>query len=309
MSMGGEESDAGKTTEAMGTGSAKLGKKYIKEGIETSKAANTFAQGFYTDYVKPQVDKMNAAFDEAQANNKTITSQLLTQAADREGTYQQNKDLISNYGDTIRNFNVDQEAGRTTALAVGDLATARAANDQIVARQQGARGINPTSGAAQAGIRQAATSDAIARARIAQQERSRAEALNLQLKQSGASMGMGLANGSMPSLQGASGSTGQGAALPGVAISTANSGAALPVGSLGDLARNQLGAGQGLHAAGLGAVAQGESLNYEANKNNGSGLGAAVGTIVGGVGGFMLGGPAGAQLGASIGGSAGGMAG
>jgi hypothetical protein len=59
----------------------------------------------------------------------------------REAEYQGTKDLISSYADTIRNFDAEGDAQRTSALALGDLSQSRQANDEAVQRALATRGI------------------------------------------------------------------------------------------------------------------------------------------------------------------------
>lgn len=300
MSFGGDESDAGKKIEDLGTSTVDLAKPLIEQASKAGQKAQDFATQFFDTYVKDNLVSLDKELGTALTRNTKLYNEQMALYKNREAEYQGTKDLISSYADTIRNFDAEGDAQRTSALALGDLSQSRQANDEAVQRALATRGINPNSGAGVAGARAVGLNDALARASIMQNERNRAENLGRTLQQSGAEMALRMRDTS--GLLGATASTiGQGMALPSTALSATSGAGALPLQGIQTNAQIASGLGTNLYTQGTNLVSKGESMNAEANKDSGSGFGALAGTVVGGLGGFFLGGPAGALQGAQLG--------
>lgn len=281
MSMGGGAPDVSSENKALGQQALDMAKPLIEQAGKSSQRAEDFGYDFFDKYLKKLSDQMGWSVSNALDKNNQITAGALDQFNRQTDQAKEAAPMIKDWQDTIKNYNAEEDAGRTTALGIGDLTQAETAQKAAAARALRARGIDESSGGGTAGIRDQAMQAALARAGIAQKERARAEALGLQLKQAGANMGMSLQSAPLAALGAASGSVGQGVQIPATGASGLATAAGVPMQGAGLATTTGASLGGNLYNSGMSTITSANNAQAKADSESSAGFGKLVGQVAG----------------------------
>jgi hypothetical protein len=212
----------GKSKKVDDGGSAKIRDSAAKVGDEAGRAAldtasdlSDFTQKFHDDYIAPSLAKLSTATDEAQAANKALLANQQSVAGKTQGLYE-DKGLAAQkeFFDRAASFDDKAEGERYAGLAIGDLKNQRVNVEAQMGRRAGAAGVNPTSGAGMAGMREAATGFSLAEAKAANVARLQQLLRKDQMVAGAANAGAALGSQSSQMLAAQNATIGQGAGLP-----------------------------------------------------------------------------------------------
>lgn len=235
---------------------------------------------FWQNMAQEQVNKQNALADEFYDRWKTqykpIEDSLIADAA---------------------RYNTSAEAERQAGLAIGDSATAYAAQKQALAQQMQAYGINPTAGAYQAQTRAMGVNQAAVQAAAANQARTAAQELGWNKRQQIAALGQQYIGNSLNATNSANNTAGTMGGLAGNALGQGNAFGQQGTQNITNLANVGLQSYQALGNAWGNYGNMGMQLsNYnqnawnatqQANAQKSAGAMGAIGTIAGSALGFM----------------------
>lgn len=177
---------------------------------------------FFDDYIQPVISQLGDQVDFAIDNFDNLRETALSWAQTREDVFQTQGVEGLNFfmdrmlgRDTSQYFNEQEYAAREGALAVGDIANQEAIAKETMQRQMAARGVNPNSGVAMAGLQGAGINASLAKAQAWTQARRAAETRGDQLASSAGQMGVQMSGLAAPYL-------GQAGTYTGMGVDTTN---------------------------------------------------------------------------------------
>lgn len=245
-----------------------------QEEANTAQQAQNFSQGFYNNQLAPLLQQMTSASAQSQGEQQSLYNLNMgqaQQAANEYNTY--GLPAATNFYNQASQFSTPAYQQQQAQLALGDMKTAEASQQQQNRMQMASMGINAASPMAMALQSQNAVGNAAGEAGAMNRARQAAQQMGLQVAGSAASFGnTGVANIS-----------GLGAGAAG----NASSGFGIASGALGSAGSAQSGVMQGYGLAGqmygqnLGAYTSLGNTGMLAAAQESAGLGQGIGSLAG----------------------------
>lgn len=154
--------------------------------------AQDFTEQYYQKYVTPLIEEMIVSSRETRADQGELYDENLTQMRQARERYERlGIPAEDRYYRMVDQYSAPEEQERQAAAAMGDIRAAAGSARAQMTRQMGGLGIDPTSPAALASMRDMGLATAAAEAGAATRARQAAKTLGMQLTSDAANFGRG----------------------------------------------------------------------------------------------------------------------